>query len=145
MESTSLRGVCEIFLRYIRQIHRKTTPKDPNFLAISVALGKIEQFIESVFPASTTSSVQQTKLEAERAEGKAGGPPMTDEDRKELYWIYAAIGGMWILLFIIMSFVAWLCGARFDFIFADVRRLVESFFGGGGVEALEGTPGRLEL
>ena len=71
---------------------------------------------------------------------------MTDEDRKELYWIYAAIGGMWILLFIIMSFIAWLCGARFDTIFADVRRLLESFFGGDAVkEAVEGTPGRVEL
>ena len=143
MESTSLRGVCEIFLRYIRQIHRKTTPKDPNFLAISAALGKIEQFIEGVFPKSTTPSVQQIKLEAERAERQAGVAPMTAEDRKELYWIYAAIGGMWILLFLIMSFVAWLCGAKFDSIFADVGKVLESFFGGGAV--VEGTPGRVEL
>ena len=71
---------------------------------------------------------------------------MTDKDRKELYWIYAAIGGMWILLFIITSFVAWLCGARFDFIFTDVRSALEAFFGGGAVkEVVEGAPGRVEL
>ena len=141
MESTNLRGVCEIFLRYSRQIHRKTTPKDPNFLAISVALGKIEQFIESVFPSSTTP-----KAKLELAERKAGGPPMTAEERKELYWVYAAIGGMWVLLFIIMSFVAWLCGARFDLVFADIKKALESLFGGGVVKgAVDGTHGHVEL
>jgi farnesyl-diphosphate farnesyltransferase len=113
---------------------------------MSVALGKIEQFIESIFPASTTPSLQQIKLERERAERQAGEPPMKDEDRKELYWIYAAIGGMWILLFIIMSFVAWLCGARFDSVFADVKDALESFFGGGAVqEVMEMAAGRVEL
>jgi farnesyl-diphosphate farnesyltransferase len=146
MESTNLRGVCEIFLRYVRQIHRKQTPKDPNFLAISIALGKIEQFIESVFPTSTQPSLQRSTPGAERGALQAGGPPMTDEERKELYWIYAAIGGMWVLLFIIISFIAWLCGARFDLVFADVRRVLESFFGGGAVnEVMEGAPGRVEL
>lgn len=144
MESTNLRGVCEIFLRYIRVIHRKSTPKDPNFLAISTALGKIEQFIESVFPASTTPSIQQQRIQAERAERQAAEPVMTAEEKKELYWIYAAIAGMWIVLFIIMSFIAWLAGARFDIMFDNMRRVVESFFG-GGAGAKEVVEGRMEL
>jgi farnesyl-diphosphate farnesyltransferase len=147
LESTDLRGVCEIFLRYIREIHRKSTPKDPNFLAISASLGKIEQFIESVFPSSTTPSLQQLRLQAERAERIAKEPQMTAEEKKELYWIYAAIAGMWIILFVIMSFIAWMAGARFDVIFGDIRKGVESVFGWGGVmkEVVEGAPGRGEL
>jgi farnesyl-diphosphate farnesyltransferase len=39
--STNLRSVCEIFKKYIRRIHKKNTPKDPNFLEISIACGKV--------------------------------------------------------------------------------------------------------
>ena len=48
--STNLRAVSEIFLKYTREIHRKNVPSDPNFLAISVECGRIEQWIETVFP-----------------------------------------------------------------------------------------------
>ena len=69
LESTqNLKLVCEVFRRYTRKIHKKNTPKDPNFLKISIACGKvssimnyvcalsqlmasqIEQFIESIYP-----------------------------------------------------------------------------------------------
>lgn len=36
----NLRTVCETFRKYIRVIHAKNTPKDPNFLRISAACGK---------------------------------------------------------------------------------------------------------
>jgi farnesyl-diphosphate farnesyltransferase len=39
--SQNLRSVCEIFKRYIRRIHKKNNPKDPNFLQISIACGKV--------------------------------------------------------------------------------------------------------
>lgn len=42
LESTqNLQKVCEVFRKFVRQIHRKNTPKDPNFLKISVACGKV--------------------------------------------------------------------------------------------------------
>jgi farnesyl-diphosphate farnesyltransferase len=42
MESSqNLRTVCEIFKRYARRIHKKNSPKDPNFLQISIACGKV--------------------------------------------------------------------------------------------------------
>ena len=146
MESTNLRSVCEIFLKYTREIHRKTTPSDPNFLRVSVACGKIEQFIEGVFPASTTPSVQQMRLQAERAQRAAAEQGMTAEDRAELYWIYAAIAGMWIVLFGIMAFIAWMFGARFDLMFADIKRTITSILQGGAVKpVVEGTPERVEL
>jgi len=37
----NLRSVCAIFRKYLRIIHKKNTPKDPNFLKISVACGKV--------------------------------------------------------------------------------------------------------
>jgi farnesyl-diphosphate farnesyltransferase len=41
IESTqNLRVVCDVFKRYTRRIHKKNTPKDPNFVAISIACGK---------------------------------------------------------------------------------------------------------
>lgn len=39
--STNLRSVCAIFKKYAQKIHKKNTPKDPNFLEISVACGKV--------------------------------------------------------------------------------------------------------
>jgi farnesyl-diphosphate farnesyltransferase len=39
--SQNLRSVCEIFKRYIQRIHKKNNPKDPNFLQISIACGKV--------------------------------------------------------------------------------------------------------
>ena len=42
LESTqNLRKVCEVFRRFVRKIHAKNTPKDPNFLKISIACGKV--------------------------------------------------------------------------------------------------------
>ena len=45
--------MCEVFKRHVRAIRKKNKPKDPNFLKISIACGKIEQFIESIFPSQT--------------------------------------------------------------------------------------------
>jgi farnesyl-diphosphate farnesyltransferase len=134
MESTNLRAVCDIFLRYSREIHRKATPKDPNFLAICVACGKIEQFVETVFPASTNARLRQMQLEADGA--------LTPEERKELNEAYPILVGVWIVLFAIVAFIAWLCGAKFDWIFRNAGKLFGTIFGG---EVVEGTPGRVEL
>ena len=41
LEVGNLRSVCAIFKKYLRAIHAKNTPRDPNFLRISVACGKV--------------------------------------------------------------------------------------------------------
>ena len=42
LESTqNLNMVCDTFRRFARSIHKKNTPKDPNFLKISIACGKV--------------------------------------------------------------------------------------------------------
>lgn len=39
--SQNLRIVCDVFKKYAKRIHKKNTPKDPNFLQISIACGKV--------------------------------------------------------------------------------------------------------
>jgi farnesyl-diphosphate farnesyltransferase len=42
IESTqNLQVECEVFRKFVRKIHEKNDPRDPNFLAISVQCGKV--------------------------------------------------------------------------------------------------------
>ncbi|KAI3602244.1 squalene synthetase [Moniliophthora roreri] len=50
MRSTNPRDVADIFRTYCRKIHAKASPADPNFLKISVACGKVEQWYEHNYP-----------------------------------------------------------------------------------------------
>lgn len=44
LESTqNLQVECEVFRKYVRKIHEKNDPRDPNFLAISVQCGKVRR------------------------------------------------------------------------------------------------------
>ncbi|KAJ8496420.1 hypothetical protein ONZ45_g12463 [Pleurotus djamor] len=54
MRSTNPREVAYIFRDYARRIHTKASPADPNFLRISVACGKIEQWCEHHYPSFVT-------------------------------------------------------------------------------------------
>ena len=47
--SQSLRIVAEVFKRYIRRIHKKNSPKDSNFLQISIACGKVWSLSYTVY------------------------------------------------------------------------------------------------
>lgn len=83
-ESTqNLQLVCDVFRRYARKIHRKNNPSDPHFLDISIACGKIERFIEGIFPTQTPrvlppgaeqtvaqDSAEEARRKAEAAEAK---------------------------------------------------------------------------
>ncbi|KAK7041460.1 bifunctional farnesyl-diphosphate farnesyltransferase/squalene synthase [Paramarasmius palmivorus] len=50
MKSTNPRDVAEIFRTYCRKIHSQSSPADPNFIRISVACGKVEQWCEHHYP-----------------------------------------------------------------------------------------------
>jgi len=50
MRSTNPRDVAYMFRDYARVIHRKASPADPYFHAISVVCGKIEQWCERHYP-----------------------------------------------------------------------------------------------
>ncbi|KAI0832114.1 squalene synthase [Trametes gibbosa] len=51
MRSTNPRDVAYIFRDYARIIHARASPEDPNFIKLSVACGKIEQWCERYYPA----------------------------------------------------------------------------------------------
>lgn len=86
MDSTqNLQVVCEAFRRYVRIIRRRNVPQDPNFLKISVALGKIEQFIETIFPSADIQAIvakgdlqRQQGLEVPLDHVKSSNEPTTD-------------------------------------------------------------------
>jgi farnesyl-diphosphate farnesyltransferase len=48
LDSTNLSSVCAIFRHYVRYIHQRNTPTDPNYLNISIACGKVRTLTVSV-------------------------------------------------------------------------------------------------
>ena len=45
--SQNLRTVCDVFKHYARRINKRNTPKDPNFLEISIACAKVQIYLFS--------------------------------------------------------------------------------------------------
>ncbi|KAI1772587.1 farnesyl-diphosphate farnesyltransferase [Hypoxylon cercidicola] len=108
MQSTqNLRVVCDTFRIYARRIARKNDPRDPHYLDISVACGKIEQFIETLFP---TQDAKMLKA-AQEAQGQKDAD---QSDFWEALMLVAAV--VFVLLFVsgLMLGLAWYMGARFD-------------------------------
>ncbi|KAL8719972.1 MAG: hypothetical protein Q9225_003088 [Loekoesia sp. 1 TL-2023] len=126
LESTqNLQKVCEVFRRCVRQIHKKNTPKDPNFLKISIACGKVEQFIESIFPSQDPQALQRT-AEAAPKQAKKEEDPKEVQAREEAKWdtiymLIAVMGSLFILSCIMIG-IAWLAGARFDVAANELRQ-----------------------
>jgi farnesyl-diphosphate farnesyltransferase len=88
VESTqNLRLVCDVFRRYVRRIHKKNVPQDPNFLKISIVCGKIEQFIESIFPSQTPKSPSDQAKSPEEVARAAS----KEDDRKDMFYIVMAV------------------------------------------------------
>lgn len=103
-ESTqNLRVVCDVFRRYLAKIHKKNDPRDPNFTAISLQCGKIEQFIESIFPTQNIKEIQ--------ANEKAGAAAVPIGDSLVLV---GCVIGMLVVVGGIMIGAAWFLGAHLD-------------------------------
>ncbi|KAL1837146.1 hypothetical protein VTJ49DRAFT_4211 [Mycothermus thermophilus] len=134
-ESTqNLRVVCDVFRRYARRIHKKNDPRDPNYLAISAQCGKIEQFIESIFPTQDPK-----KIAADRRHPN-DQPGMDTMDA--IYLVMSCVAIM-ILVGVSMVGVAWLMGANME---KMVRGLDQAL--GGSVRSpapIANVPGRDEL
>ncbi|KAL8965462.1 MAG: hypothetical protein Q9183_003840 [Haloplaca sp. 2 TL-2023] len=132
LESTqNLQKVCEVFRRFVRQIHRKNTPRDPNFLKISIACGKVEQFIESIFPSQDPNALQHG---AAAAPEQAVEDPEMIREREEVKWdtIWMVVGTLGTLFVVssIMIGLAWLAGARFDIAAKELKnRMSDSDIG----------------
>ncbi|KAL1895687.1 bifunctional farnesyl-diphosphate farnesyltransferase/squalene synthase [Sporothrix stenoceras] len=108
-ESTqNLRVVCDVFRRYIHRIHKKNDPRDPLYTEISLQCGKIEQFIESIFPTQDIKKIQAEK----KAAGTAG-----DEKALPLADGLVLVGAVIAMLVIVgglMVGAAWFMGAHLD-------------------------------
>lgn len=99
VESTqNLNLVYEIFRRHVRKIHKKNIPQDPNFLKISIACGKVEQFIESIFPsqrpedAVRVPGLKPKTIEEVEKEARA------KEARTDMFYIIMAILAMLVVV-----------------------------------------------
>ncbi|KKK19626.1 hypothetical protein P175DRAFT_0500930 [Aspergillus ochraceoroseus IBT 24754] len=121
IESTqNLRVLCDVFRRYVRKIHKKNTPKDPNFLKISIVCGKIEKFIESIFPSQKVEDAKRrvagalTDAEAEKAKLEA-------ETRKDVFFMMALMAVIAVIVSVLMIGTAWLMGARFDLAWQEIK------------------------
>ncbi|PQE10467.1 squalene synthetase protein [Rutstroemia sp. NJR-2017a BBW] len=126
---------CDIFKRYARRISKKNSPKDPNFLKISIACGKIEQFIESIFPSQDPKALalqyagEKTALEKKSQAEEA-------EAKKDVFYLLIAVLGTLLVVSALMSTelrsipanshtqigAAYLAGARFDVAFNELRK-----------------------
>jgi len=135
VESTqNLQLVCEVFRRYARKIARKNNPHDPNFLKISITLGRIEQFIESIFPSQQPPVDKKAPATIEEAERKR---KEDSEANWDLVYIVAAVIGTVLVITFFMLFVAWLCGARFDIAYEQFKMEFGKLM---GVMGLDKTP-----
>ncbi|KAI9785220.1 MAG: bifunctional farnesyl-diphosphate farnesyltransferase/squalene synthase [Candelina submexicana] len=116
--SQNLQTVCDVFRTYIRKIHQKNSPKDPSFLQISIACGKVEQFIESIFPSQNPRAMVQQQepaaVAALDAQVAPADPTKEAEARSEMIYLMLACFGTVVFISTIMIGVAWLLGARFD-------------------------------
>ncbi|KAH8682528.1 farnesyl-diphosphate farnesyl transferase [Xylariales sp. PMI_506] len=116
IESTqNLRVLCDTFRTYARRIVKKNDPRDPHFVEISTACGKIEQFIETLFPSQDPKKIALVQ-------GATGGKAEPEGDK----WENLMLLGFSVLAMVVISAlmlgVAYFMGARFDLMFSGAPR-----------------------
>ncbi|RWA04739.1 hypothetical protein EKO27_g10366 [Xylaria grammica] len=109
--------VCEVFRKYTRRIAQKNDPRDPHYLEISMALGKIEQFIETLFPSQNVKHVKA--LHAEKSEESSSG------EMWESLMLVMAVLFFLLLVSALMLGAAWAMGARWDTILSSGPSSIE--------------------
>ncbi|KAF2794108.1 farnesyl-diphosphate farnesyl transferas-like protein [Melanomma pulvis-pyrius CBS 109.77] len=131
--SQNLRLVCDVFRKYLRKIHHRNNPHDPNFLKISMVCGKTEQFIESIFP-SQKPPIDVVKSPAS-AEEAAKTKAAAEEAKWDTYYMIAAVLLTITIITGSMLFIAWLAGARFDIAWTEFRGQIGQLLGSGSPSA----------
>lgn len=128
MQSTqNLQLVCDVFRRFARKIHRKNNPSDPHFLEISIACGKIERFIETIFPTQTPRTLppgaqpgEANTVPVDSAEA-ARRKEEEAEAKKDVFYLMLAIFATLAFVTVCMLGAAWFFGARFDLAFESLK------------------------
>jgi len=137
MSSTNPRDVAYMFRDSARDLHAKLSPKDPNFVKISIACGKIEQWAEHHYPSfidiqmdsskqaslklnETDARARLVKVATDRKEAEAREkvnterPPQPPQEEGPTWQFFAfVLGGFTIVMggsIAIVFFVAWIMG-----------------------------------
>jgi farnesyl-diphosphate farnesyltransferase len=124
LEATqNLRVLCDVFRRYARRIHQKNTPKDPNFLKISIACGKvgdyrksfrdkantrinqIEKFTETLFPSQTAEDAQR-RVTGQSSKAEEATMRAEAETRTELMIVVGVMLCLMALITVVMVIVS---------------------------------------
>ena len=108
IESTqNLQMVCEIFRKHVRLIRKKNHPSDPNYFKISLACGKVEQFIESIFPSQTPEEAiarqNRPATQAKIAKRDKGAAQQAEAATDAWYLGLAVLGAMSMLTLLMVS------------------------------------------
>ncbi|PWY77028.1 farnesyl-diphosphate farnesyltransferase [Aspergillus heteromorphus CBS 117.55] len=120
-ESTqSLRIFCATVRRYARRIHKKNNPKDPNFLKISLVCGRIEKWVETIFPSQNAEAAQR-RVTGELSEAEKKKAEQEAETRQDVCFMMGLMVVIVFIVSIVMIFTAWLLGARFDLAWQELR------------------------
>lgn len=125
--------VCEVFRTYIRRIHKKNDPRDPNFLAISSRCAKIEQFIETLYPRQDPEKLTAINEKKQREQ------PTADPGEGAVLFVITIVA--MLALSAIMIGIAWAFGARFDQTLDDLKRVIPT----GAIKMIPGFGGHDEL
>ncbi|KAK5049407.1 hypothetical protein LTR84_004336 [Exophiala bonariae] len=131
----NLKLVTEVFTKHIRSIRKKNRPEDPNYLKISIACGKVEQFIESIFPSQSAEAAAAANGGADGTAPRVAVREKTAEqvasERKEMYMLMAVVVGFLLVVAGSMVGVAWAMGARFDLALVEVKKTWDQLFAAG--------------
>ncbi|POS86403.1 farnesyl-diphosphate farnesyltransferase [Erysiphe pulchra] len=115
--SQNLRSVCGIFKRYARRIHKKNSPRDPNFVEISLACAKIEKFIESLYPTQDPKVLSRVYID-----GPTKDTTQASEAKKDIFYIMLAVFGTLAVISAAMIGAAYIVSARFGISFDGLQR-----------------------
>ncbi|KAF3385533.1 hypothetical protein F1880_001746 [Penicillium rolfsii] len=116
----NLKVLTETFRRLTRAIHKKNTPKDPNFLKISIVCGKIEKFIETIFPTQKAEDAQR-RVKGELSREELEKRKAEADSKSDVFFLMAIMGVIIFLVAGVMMVAAWFMGARFDLAWQEIR------------------------
>lgn len=112
LQSTqNLQVVCDVFRHYARVIHKKNDPRDPLYTAISLQCGKIEQFIETIFPTQDVKKIQagQKAAAASASAMDANASPLMDG-----IFMIGILVALMVLIGGLMGGTAWILSSNWE-------------------------------
>ncbi|KAJ5778765.1 hypothetical protein N7520_002011 [Penicillium odoratum] len=116
----NLQTLCQTFRQFARKVHKKNTAKDPNFLKISIECGRIEKFIETIFPTQNAEDAQR-RVTGELTAAQAKKREEDAENKADIWFMMLLMGAVIFFVAGTMVFAAWWMGARFDLAWQELK------------------------